>query len=430
MPDVPEGSSEPRPPEPSNIPTQWNARKLLRTTGAPVLLPNIFFGLGEGAIIPIIPLFATQIGASLAAAALVAAMLTVGELAASVPAGWLVSKVGEKNGMYCAAMVSAVGAVVCWVSTSVGVLIVGVLLIGIAGGVFALARGSYMTIVVPMSHRGRGLSMMGGASRLGVMLGPLIAAVVVHHAGSVRPAWGITVAASIAIALTLLLSSGDAEMNRYSESDPASGDSRPSGIWATFTTRSDVLIRVGLAAGLINTMRTSRQVLVPLIGVALGLSAVTITTFVGICAIVDFVLFYSGGQLMDRFGRLWVAAPTMLVFAAAHVVFALVTDLPDPFVWYVGASVFMSIGNGLTSGIVATMGSDLADQRSPAAFLGSWRLVTQIGPAGAPLVISALTGVFSVAVASFAMAGTSLVGSLVLLRYLPRYLPRLPRLRH
>jgi MFS family permease len=296
--------------------------------------------------------------------------------------------------------------------------------------VFALARGAYMTVAVPLSHRGRGLSMMGGANRLGLLIGPFVAAVVVQHTGSVRNAWIITVVASIAIALTLLLWSGDEKVNYNAESDPSEEDSKPSGILATFTKRSDVLVRVGLAAGLINTMRTSRQVLVPLIGVALGLSAVTITTFVGICAIVDFVLFYFGGQLMDRFGRLWVAVPTMLVFGAAHLVFALVTDLPDPFVWYVGASVFLSIGNGLTSGIVATMGSDLADQRSPAAFLGSWRLVTQIGPAGAPVVIAALTGVYSIAVASFAMAGTSLVGALVLLRYLPRYLPRLPRRRH
>lgn len=429
MPDVPEDNSEPTPSEPVNAAPQWNALKLLRTTGPPVLLPNIFFALGEGAIIPIIPLFATQIGASLAAAALVAAMLTIGELASSMPAGWLVSKTGEKNGMYCAAAVSGVGAVVCWVSTSVEVLIAGVLLIGLSSGVFALARGSFMTIAVPLSHRGRGLSMMGGANRLGLLIGPFIAAVVVDQVGSVRHAWGITVAASIAIALSLLLWSGDAEINRYPERDPATDDSEPSGIWATFTKRSDVLIRVGLAAGLINTMRTSRQILVPLIGVALGLSAVTITTFVGICAIVDFVLFYAGGQLMDRFGRLWVAVPTMLVFGAAHVVFALVTDLPDPFVWYAGASVLMSIGNGLTSGIVATMGSDLADQRSPAAFLGSWRLVTQIGPAGAPIVIAGLTGVYSIAVASFAMAGTSFLGSLVLLRYLPRYLPRLSRFR-
>ena len=65
---------------------EWNTRSLFRLTGTTVLLPNLLYGVGQGAIIPIIPLFASQIGASLAAAALAAAMLTMGQLVASLPA--------------------------------------------------------------------------------------------------------------------------------------------------------------------------------------------------------------------------------------------------------------------------------------------------------------------------------------------------------
>jgi MFS family permease len=409
-------------PEPKDIPAQWNARRLVQITGTAVLLPNIFFGLGEGAVIPIIPLFAAHMGAGLAVAALAAAMLTLGELAASIPAGWLVGRIGEKNGMYCAAVIFAVGSIVCLLSPHIAVLIFGVFLIGTSSAMFALARHSFVTIAVPLSHRGRGLSLMGGSNRLGILIGPFISAVVIHVAGDIRPAWCIPVVASAAIVLTLwVCADADADAGH-----PTEEDSETAGMWQTFKSRKDVLIRVGVAAGLINTMRISRQIIVPLIGLTLDLPATTITTFVGICATVDFALFYFGGQLMDRFGRLWVAVPTMVAFAASHVVLALVDDLADPLPFYIGASVLMSVGNGVTSGIVATMGSDLADQRAPAAFLGSWRLITQLGPAGAPFAISALTGLFSVAVATFAMAGTSLVGALVLIRYVPRYLPKVP----
>ena len=405
---------------------QWNARTLLQITGKTVLLPNIFFGLGEGAVIPIIPLFATQSGAGLAVAALAAAMLTLGELVGSVPAGWLVGRIGEQNGMYWAALISATGSIVCWVSPHIGVLIVGVFLIGLSSAMFALARHSFITVVVPLSHRGRGLSLMGGSSRLGILVGPFISAVVIHATGNVRPAWAIPVCASVAIALTLRFCSNDDDLDRTDDGAPAADSSETGRIWETFKSRRDVLVRVGLAAGLINTMRISRQIIVPLIGVTLALAPATITTFVGICATIDFALFYVGGQLMDRFGRLWVAIPTMLAFAASHVVLAMVGDLDHPIPWYVGAAVLMSVGNGVTTGIVAAMGSDLADRRAPAAFLGSWRLITQLGPAGAPFVISLLTGLFSVAVATFAMAGTSIVGALALIRYVPRYLPKSP----
>jgi MFS family permease len=422
--DIRDDSENPPAGEPVDNPVQWNARTLFQITGTTVLLPNIFFGLGEGAVIPIIPLFATQTGAGLAVAALAAAMLPLGELVASVPAGWLVGRIGERNGMYWAALISAVGSVVCWMSANIGILICGVFLIGVSSAMFALARHSFVTVAVPLSHRGRGLSLMGGSSRLGILVGPFISAVVIHTAGDVRPAWAIPVIASAAIALTLWFCSDEGALDRIG-GDPMADISESSRVWETFKSRRDVLFRVGVAAGLINTMRISRQIIVPLIGLTLDLPPATITTFVGICATVDFALFYVGGQLMDRFGRLWVAVPTMLAFAVSHVVLAISDDLDEPILWYVGASVLMSVGNGVTSGIVATMGSDLADQRAPAAFLGSWRLITQLGPAGAPFIISALTGLFSVAVATFAMAGTSLVGALVLIRYVPRYLPKL-----
>jgi hypothetical protein len=54
-------------------------------------------------------------------------------------------------------------------------------------------------------------------------------------------------------------------------------------------------------------------------------------------------------------------------------------------------------------------------------------MTTDIGPTTAPFAISAITGLFSLAAASFVMGGTALVGAMLLLRYVPRYLPRQPR---
>ena len=56
----------------------------------PAYLPTLLFSLGEGAIIPVIAVVATDRGASLALAGLIAAMLMVGELIGDLPAGWLV----------------------------------------------------------------------------------------------------------------------------------------------------------------------------------------------------------------------------------------------------------------------------------------------------------------------------------------------------
>ena len=50
-----------------------------RSIALPALLPTILFSIGEGAIIPIIPTVADDLGATLAIAGLVAAVLTIGD---------------------------------------------------------------------------------------------------------------------------------------------------------------------------------------------------------------------------------------------------------------------------------------------------------------------------------------------------------------
>ena len=74
----------------SELPFRW------RSIALPALLPSLLFSIGEGAIIPIIPLVADGLGATLALAGLVVALLTIGELAGNIPSGWLIARIGER----------------------------------------------------------------------------------------------------------------------------------------------------------------------------------------------------------------------------------------------------------------------------------------------------------------------------------------------
>jgi len=74
-----------------------------------------------------------------------------------------------------------------------------------------------------------------------------------------------------------------------------------------------------------------------------------------------------------------------------------------------------------------TLGADLADKRNPAPFLGAWRFTGDLGSAGGPLVVAGLTGLASIAVAAGVMGVLGLVGAAILLRYVPRYSPHVPR---
>ena len=74
-----------------------------RSIAVPVLLPTALFGLGEGAILPVIPELAGDLGATLAVAGFVAAMIMIGELIGMLPGGWLVTRFSERTVMIGAA---------------------------------------------------------------------------------------------------------------------------------------------------------------------------------------------------------------------------------------------------------------------------------------------------------------------------------------
>jgi MFS family permease len=114
----------------------------------------------------------------------------------------------------------------------------------------------------------------------------------------------------------------------------------------------------------------------------------------------------------------------MIGLGVAHIILAVSFGLPDRFVWFVTVAMVMALANGLGSGILMTMGADLADKRNPAPFLGAWRFTGDVGGAVAPLLVSLITGLATIALASGVMGLLGLVGAGMLLRYVPRYIAR------
>ena len=193
------------------------------------------------------------------------------------------------------------------------------------------------------------------------------------------------------------------------------------GLFRTLWNSREVLSRVGLGAALIGALRASRQVILPLWAVSIGVGDTNTAIIIGIAGAVDFALFYPGGQVMDRFGRLWGAVPSMVGLGVGHVVLALTHDVAGNVGWFIVAAMVLAASNGLGSGILMTLGADLADRSNPAPFLGAWRFTGNLGGAGAPLLVAGVTAVASISLAAGAVGVLGFVGAGVLARYVPRY---------
>lgn len=408
-----------------------------RSIALPALLPTLLFSIGEGAIIPIIPIVADNLGATLAIAGLVAGVLTIGELLGNIPSGWLIARIGERPAMIGASATSIVGLVICLIAPNPVALGFGILLVGLATAVFALARHAFLTSFVPLAYRARALSTLGGSFRLGYFIGPFVTALVIHLTGIAAFAFWIHIVACLGAAVILITLPDPTKTfgavrtvrlaGRTMREGEALAEKETSGLFRTLHQNRAVLTRLGLGAALIGALRASRQVILPLWAVSIGVSETNTAIIIGIAGAVDFALFYTGGQIMDRFGRLWTALPSMIGLGLGHLVLAVTHDLPANVEWFIGAAMLLSLANGIGSGILMTLGADLADRRNPAPFLGAWRFTGNLGGAAAPLVISAVTALASLAAAAGVLGVLGLLGAGVIARYLPRYSPRHPQ---
>lgn len=412
------------------------ASTVLWRFGPMIYGPTVLFALGEGAVIPLIPIIAARLGADVATAALVASALVVGQLCGNIPAGWAVARIGERLTMAIAGTLSLAGVVGMVFAPVLAVFAASVFLIGFCAAGFGLARHSFMTTRVPLAFRARALSLLGGTFRLGMFVGPFVAAALLAVFGDEHAAIWFFGACLIATVLLVLLGPDPEKLVAAADEGPrplaedtgeAVTGSIPTaeraGVFRTMWRFRGVLARLGLAAASLSAVRSARQVVLPLWGFSIGLDAQTIALVVGISGAIDFALFYASGQVMDRFGRLWAALPAMILMGAGFLALSVTHDLDSAAMWFAMFAAVLGVGNGLSSGILLTLGADVAPASDPAPFLGSWRTLTDAGGALSPLLVSGITAAASLSIATGFVGAVGLLGALAFLRWVPRFVP-------
>ena len=376
--------------------------------------PTLLASIGFGAVIPLVALAARDLGATVGQAAFVTALLGIGQLLADLPAGTIAERLGEKWAIIAACVVDAAALVVMWWTQDLVVLGLAVMVTGMAGAVFGLARQVYLTEAIPLRFRARALSSLGGVFRIGFMLGPLAGAWIIGQ-------WSLSAAFAFA-AVTSLLAAGVTLLLPDLPNRAAPGVVRERARLSTvLTEHRRVLSTLGVGVLAIMLVRTARQTILPLWCDAHGVSPATTSLIFAVSMGFDVLLFLPGGILIDRFGRWWGSVPSI---AAMGIGFLALVGAHSP--WSITlVAAFLGVANGLSSGIVMTLGSDASPSQGRAQFLSVWRLFADTGNALGPLVITAITAFAPLATAVAALGVVSLTGA----GWLARFVPGRPRLR-
>jgi MFS family permease len=380
--------------------------------------PSLLFGIGEGAILPVIPVSARELGASVPQAAFIVTLIGIGSLVSNIPASMITVHRGERWAIVAAAAWCALAMALCALTGHLGLFALGAFMVGMSQAVFNLARQSYLTEAVPVAYRARALSTLGGVMRIGMFIGPFAAAAAIHFFGVVA-AYGVGVAALVlagAVAARMPDLPGEGVATAASAPVPGATPAAAPSLTSTLAGHSRVFLTLGIGVMLVSAVRASRQAIIPLWADHLLLAPSVASLIYGLAGGIDMLVFYPAGQVMDRKGRGWVAVPSMLIMGMALLLMPLTQGAHALML----AAGLLGFGNGIGSGLIMTLGADHAPRAGRAHFLGLWRLMSDIGATCGPALLSFLVATSSLAAAIAATGVVALAAAGQLAWWIPR----------
>ncbi len=371
----------------------------------PLYLPTLCIMFGYGMIVPVLPLFARSLGAALGLTGVIVSMRGAGSLLFDLPAGAIVSRAGRLPVLLFAAVAASLAAVA---TGFVGRLVPLALLTVAMGAVHVLWVLSVQTHIrqnLPSDRRGRAMSLVGGTTRLGWVLGPIAGGYVGKIYGLHSVYFGQAVMCFVAAVLLLIGSSHYRRGIREQKGESFQAPGIP--FLRTVQGRWRPVLLAGTVVIALQILRIGRQTLIPLWGERIALDVAAIGLIFGLSRAVELLLVYPAGMLMDRLGRKWTAVPCLLIQSAG----VALIPLTGGFSGLLLVSLLTGIGNGLGSGIVLTLGADLSPRAFTSEFLGIWRLIGDIGAMSGPLLIGAVAQGLELQFAPLLIAGFGLAGA-------------------
>ena len=118
-------------------------------------------------------------------------------------------------------------------------------------------------------------------------------------------------------------------------------------------------------------LRQCRHVLIPIWAFSIGLGVEELGLIQSISAAIDMTLFYPVGLIMDKYGRKWTSVPSIILLSLGFIFMTYV----DSFNGLMLVGLLLGFANGLGSGAMLTLGSDLSPKKSTWILFGNMEIV-------------------------------------------------------
>jgi MFS family permease len=403
--DEPAAASEPR----AAAAVSWEA--FLST-----YLPALVLALGTGIALPAIPTLAKSFDVSFGVASGVVTAFLLGNLAGTIPSGWLIDRFGRRPVLIAGPLLSAAMAVLVATTHSFPELLVLRFFNGCAAQMWLMARLAAISHGTAAGQRGRQVSWMFGMDSTGKLAGPVLGGFIAGAFGMRAPFVVYAVLALLSLIPTLMYAKDTPRRDRGA--NPAARAALRVLTLREIVTPRLAYFGVALFAGL-----TRGPVYADLLHLyaafAYHLGPLEIGYLATGAAAISLPIGFIAGWMMDYFGRKHTMVPGFTGVAIAMVALAVSAFLHLTLAWYVGLF-FLGIAlQALTGGSVQTVGADVAPPEARGTFLGLWRFTGQGGATVSPIVFALLADHLNYGSAFLFIAASAAAVAFLLIRYVP-----------
>lgn len=385
---------------------------MLKTSRLAILFVTVLVDMvGFGIVLPLLPFYAEEFGASPLEVTLLIASFSAMQFIAVPIWGRVSDRLGRRPFIVAGLFASAVSYLIFGLATSLAALLASRIAAGAAGGTISVAQ-AYVADTTTPEDRAHGLGMLGAASGLGILIGPAI--------GGYFSEFGYSVPGYIAA--VLCAANGIAALFFLPESPRGRGVRQ----------ESEGLAQAGTVRGWVRTMSSFPLSL--LLGVYF-LAIMSFTAMTSVLALfaerahamdaldMGIVFATAGGTtvvvrglivgwLARRFGERRIVQAGTLVLAASLLTIPLV---PDPAMMFALVP-FWALATGLTFPSLASLVSQATDRDSQGAMLGGQQVVGGIGRVLGPVWAGAIFGRIGIESPFFVGAVLVSVGAVLALR--------------
>lgn len=381
-----------------------------------VYAPTLLVSFGTGMLTPILPLYAQGFGASYGWIGLVLASRGLGTIIGDMPAGLLLSRLGQRRLMLVGLVsIALCGLAMSWAQSLWELVIYG-LIEGMGGAFWNISRHAYLTEKAPVGQRGRAIATFGGIFRTGSLVGQAAGGTLGALAGMRAPFVVYAVVAALTIIFPLLYGVDSAPHAVH-------GHGARLGLLGVIREHYKVLLSAGVGQLFAQMIRSGRNIVVPLYGAdVLGLDIQGVGWVMSITSGIDALMFFPAGYIMDRFGRKYAYVSCFLIQSIGMALIPLTWNFGSLLV----ATSLIGFGNGLGSGTMMTLGADLAPREAMGEFLGVWRLIGDGGALGGPLLVGGIADALALGPAIFAIAAVGMTAACILGFFVPETLKQRP----